>query len=246
MSSVVNVVLVHGAWADGSCWSKEIPLLQAQRFHVSAAQIPLTSLKEDIAVTKRLLALQKGPTVLVGHSYGGAVISGAAVDSPNVKALAYIAAFGLDEGESLDGLSKQGPAAAGASQVRPDDAGFLWINADGFHQSFAADVEDTEAAVMAAVQKPLSIASFAAKSGPPAWKKLPSWYLVSTNDQMIPPSAQEFMAKRMGATVRSVPASHASIVSRPKEVTEVIALAAESIREDHHTTSARSRNVEYV
>ena len=95
MSSVVNVVLVHGAWADGSCWSKEIPLLQAQRFHVSAAQIPLTSLKEDIAVTKRLLALQKGPTVLVGHSYGGAVISGAAVDSPNVKALAYIAAFGL-------------------------------------------------------------------------------------------------------------------------------------------------------
>ncbi len=231
MSSIVNVVLVHGAWADGSCWSKEIPLLQAKGYHVSAAQIPLTSLDDDIAVTKRLLALQKGPTVLVGHSYGGAVISGAALDAPDVKALVYIAAFGLDEGESLDGLSKQGPAPAGASQVRPDDAGFLWIDADGFHQAFAADVENTEAAVMAAVQKPLSIASFAAKSGPPAWKKLPLWYLISSNDQMIPPPAQEFMAKRMGATVRSVPASHASIVSHPKEVTEIIALAAESTRD---------------
>src|SRR5580658_7095914 len=209
MSSNVNVVLVHGAWADGSSWSKVIPLLQAQGFSVSAAQIPLTSLADDIAVTQRLLSLQKGPTVLVGHSYGGAVITGAAGASSDVKALVYIAAFGLDEGESLAGLSKQGPAPTGAAQVTPDDNGFLWINTSGFHQAFAADVDATEASVMAAVQKPLSVASFASEEGAPAWKKLPSWYLVSTNDQMIPPPAQEFMAKRMGATTRSVAASHA-------------------------------------
>jgi pimeloyl-ACP methyl ester carboxylesterase len=246
MSSIMNVVLVHGAWADGSCWSKEIPLLQAKGYHVSAAQIPLTSLDDDIAVTRRLLALQKGPTVLVGHSYGGAVISGAATGVPDVKALVYIAAFGLDEGESLDALSKQGPAPAGAAQVRPDDTGFLWINTDGFHAAFASDVENTEAAVMAAVQKPLSVTSFTDKSAAPAWKKLPSWYLISSNDQMISPPAQEFMAKRMGATIRLVPSSHASIVSHPKEVAAIIALAAESIRDDHQTTSARRRDVEYV
>jgi pimeloyl-ACP methyl ester carboxylesterase len=227
MSSKANVVLVHGAWADGSSWSKVIPLLEAKGYNVSAVQIPLTSLEDDIATTQRLLSLQKGPTVLVGHSYGGAVITGAA--TPQVKALVYIAAFGLDEGESLDGLSKQGPPPAGAAQVRPDESGFLWIDRSGFHQAFAADVDKTEAAVMAAVQKPLSVASFIGKSGVPAWKTLPSWYLVSSDDQMIPPPAEEFMAKRMGATVRSVKASHASMVSRPKEVAEIIELAAESL-----------------
>ena len=139
-------------------------------------------------------------------------------------------AFGLDEGESIDGLSKQGPAPAGAAQVRPDDNGFLWIDRDGFAQAFAADADPIEARVMAATQKPLSIKSFVAKSGPPAWKHLPSWYLVSTNDQMIPPPAQEFMAKRMGAAAKSVPASHASMVSHPKEVADMIIAASESIR----------------
>ncbi len=230
MASNVNVVLVHGAWADGSSWGRVISLLLEKGFNVSAAQIPLTSLEDDIADTQRLLLLQKGPTVLVGHSYGGAVISGAGMAAPEVKALVYIAAFGLDEGESLDGLSKQGPAPAGAAQVRPDDNGFLWIDRAGFHQAFAADVDSTEAAVMASVQKPLSIASFTGKEGAPAWKKLPSWYLISSDDQMIPPPAQEFMAKRMGATVQSVQASHASLVSRPKEVAEIIALAAQSLQ----------------
>jgi pimeloyl-ACP methyl ester carboxylesterase len=230
MEPKTNVVLVHGAWADGSSWSKVIPLLQDKGFNVSAVQIPLTSLTDDIAVTRNMLAKQNGPTVLVGHSYGGAVITGAANDAPNVTALVYIAAFGLDEGESLDGLSKQGPATAGASQIRPDDHGFLWIDPSGFPGVFAADADPVEARVMAAVQKPLSIKSFTERSGPPAWKKIKSWYLVSTNDQMIPPQAEEFMAKRMGATVNSVPASHASMVSHPKEVVDLITLAAESAR----------------
>jgi pimeloyl-ACP methyl ester carboxylesterase len=228
MASKTNVVLVHGAWADGSSWSKVITLLQNKGFNVTAVQVPLTSLEDDIVTTKNFLAAQKGPTVLVGHSYGGAVITGAANEAPNVKALVYIAAFGLDEGESLEGLSHQGPATAGSAQIRPDEHGFLWIDRDGFPAAFAADVDQVEARVMAAVQKPLSLKSFTAKSGPPAWKNLPSWYLVSSNDQMIPPQAEEFMAKRMGATVRTVPSSHASLVSHPKEVAELITLAAES------------------
>ncbi len=157
------------------------------------------------------------------------MISGAAKDVPDVKALVYIAAFGVDEGESLDSLSKQGPAPAGATQVRPDDSGFLWINRSGFHQAFAADADRTEAAVMAAVQKPLSLVSFTDKAGAPAWKEIPSWYLRSADDQMIPPPAQEFMAKRMGATLSSIPASHASIVSHPGEVAEIIISAAQTL-----------------
>jgi len=229
MKPNVNVVLVHGAWADGSSWSKVIPLLQAQGFNVVAPQIPLTSLGDDIAVTQRLLSRLTGPTVLVGHSYGGAVIAGAANDLPEVKALVYIAGWGVDEGESLEALSKQGPAPAGAAHVHPDNDGFLWIDMDGFREAFAADVSVTEAAIMAAVQKPLSVASFTDKSGPVAWKRIPSWYLVSSADQMIPPAAEEFFAKRMKATTRSVAASHVSLVSHPKEVADIIMLAAGSI-----------------
>jgi pimeloyl-ACP methyl ester carboxylesterase len=226
----INVVLVHGAWADGSSWSKVIPLLQDKGFIVTAAQIPLTSIEDDVAITKRLLTAQNGPTVLVGHSYGGIVVSGAGNGSPNVKALVYIAAFGLDEGESIEALGKSGPAPAGAAQIRPDANGFLWINREGFAQAFASDVDPIQARVMAAVQKPLSVASFTGKAGAPAWKNIPSWYMVATKDQMIPPQAEEFMAKRMGATMRTVPSSHAAMVSHPKEVTDLIISAAESTR----------------
>jgi pimeloyl-ACP methyl ester carboxylesterase len=228
MNSQTNVVLVHGAWADGSSWRNVIPLLQDKGYNVTAAQIPLTSIEDDIEVTRRLLAEQSGPTVLVGHSYGGIVISGAAQNRTNVGALVYIAAFGLDEGESIEALSKQGPAPAGAAAIYPDKNGFLWINRQKFAEAFAADVDPVEARVMAAVQKPLSINSFAGKSGPPAWKHLPSWYLVSSNDQMIPPPAEEFMARRMGAMTRSVAASHASLVSKPREVVDLITEAAAS------------------
>jgi pimeloyl-ACP methyl ester carboxylesterase len=229
MSKNVNIMLVHGAWADGSCWSKVILLLQAKGYNVTAAQIPLTSLADDIAATRRLLSTCAEPTVLVGHSYGGAVITGAATETPQVKALVYITAFGLDEGESLASLSKQGPPSAGSGSIEPDKNSFLWINREKFHKSFAADATDNEAAVMAAVQRPLSVASFTESEGAAAWKTIPSWYLVCTEDQMIPPPAQEFLAKRMNATVRSVPSSHAPFMSRPQEVADIIALASGSV-----------------
>jgi pimeloyl-ACP methyl ester carboxylesterase len=228
MESKTNVVLVHGAWADGSTWSKVIPLLDKKGFEVSAVQLPLTSLADDIAVTRNTLAAQKGKTILVGHSYGGAVITGAANGFSHVAALVYIAAFGLDEGESLEDLSKQGTPPAGAAQIHPDEHGFLWIDRDGFRAAFAADVDPTEARVMAVAQRPLSIKSFVAKSGPPAWKHIPSWYLVSSNDQMIPPPAEQMMGKRMGATVRTVAASHAAMVSHPQEVADIIFAAADA------------------
>ena len=144
----INVVLVHGGWADGSSWSKVIPLLQDKGFNVTAAQIPLTPIEDDVAITKRLLTAQNGPTVLVGHSYGGIVVSGAGNGSPNVKALVYIAAFALDEGESIEALGKSGPAPAGAAQIRPDANGFLWINRDGFAQAFASDVDPIQGRVI--------------------------------------------------------------------------------------------------
>jgi pimeloyl-ACP methyl ester carboxylesterase len=222
MSENVDVVLVHGAWADGSCWSKVIPLLQAKGVRVTAAQLPLTSLDDDVAVTRRLLSNISGPVILVGHSYGGAVITAAAVDAPQVKALVYITAFGLDEGESLASLSQQGPAPAGASAIAPDDHGFLWIERSRFHEAFAADTTAEEASIMAVVQKPLNVASFTGACGVPAWKTLPSWYLECTDDQMIPPQAQDLMAKRMGATVRTVAASHAVFMAHPHEVADII------------------------
>jgi pimeloyl-ACP methyl ester carboxylesterase len=220
-----NVLLVHGAWADGSCWAKVILRLQAKGLKVTAAQIPLTSLEDDVAIVRRLLSMQSDPLVLVGHSYGGAVITGAATGAGNVKSLVYITAFGLDEGESLESLSKQGAPSAGSTAIGPDTHGYLWIDRERFHGAFAADATKDDAAVMAAVQKPLGIAAFAGKSGAPAWKKIPSWYLQCTQDQMIPPLAQEFMAKRMAATVRSVAASHAPFMSKPDDVAEIIAAA---------------------
>jgi pimeloyl-ACP methyl ester carboxylesterase len=229
MKKNANIMLVHGAWADGSCWSKVILLLQAKGFTVSAAQIPLLSLENDIEVTRRLLSEQPEPTVLVGHSYGGAVITGAATATPNVKALVYITAFGLDEGESLESLAKQGPPSPGSAAIEADAHGFLWINREKFHDSFAGGATADEASVMAAVQKPLSFAAFGGKEGTPAWKAIPSWYLVCTEDQMIPPPAQEFLAKRMNAAVRSVPSSHCPFVSHAQVVADIIALAAESL-----------------
>jgi pimeloyl-ACP methyl ester carboxylesterase len=228
MSKKAEILLIHGAWADGSCWNKVILLLEAKGYTVTAAQIPLTSLQDDIEVTRRLLSDRTEPTVLVGHSYGGAVITGAATTTPQVKALVYITAFGLDEGESLESLASQGPPPPGSAAVQPDSHGFLWINREKFHKSFAADVAAEGASVMAAVQKPLALAAFSGKEGTAAWKTIPSWYLVCTDDQMIPPPAQEFLAKRMKATVRSVASSHSPFKSQPQAVADIIALAADA------------------
>jgi pimeloyl-ACP methyl ester carboxylesterase len=229
MNKNVNVVLVHGAWTDGSCWSKVLLRLRDNGIHASAAQIPLTSLPEDIAVVRRMLSTISEPTILVGHSYGGAVSTGAATDLPQVKGLVYITGFAPDEGESLESLAKSGPPSPGTAAITPDDNGFLWIDRAKFREAFAADASADEAYVMAAVQRPLSFASFGGKQGRPAWRTLHSHYLVCTDDKMIPPDAQQFMAKRMGAVVKTAPSSHAAFMAHSKPVTDIILLAVQSI-----------------
>lgn len=222
-----NIVLVHGAFADGSSWSKVIPLLQEKGYNVTAVQIPLTSLADDVAVTRRVLAMQSGPTILVGHSYGGAVITVAGANESNVTGLVYISAFAPDVGEILGELSGRMPAAPGQANIQPDAEGFLWINPKAFPESFAQDVDPVQARIMSAVQKPLSASIFSEKVTQAAWKSKPSWYLVSENDRMINPDLERFMAKRIGAReVVSIPSDHASLVSHPTEVAKLITDAA--------------------
>ena len=232
----IHVVLTHGAWADASCWRKVILPLQAQGYDVTAMQIPLTSLDDDIAVARRLLSAIDGPIVLVGHSYGGAVITGAAHGLAQVEALVYVTAFGLDEGESLESLSRSGPPSPGSTAIEPDAHGFLWIDRAQFHRAFAADATADEAAVMAAVQRPLAVASFTGRETAPGWKTCPSWYLVCTDDRMIPAPAQQAMAERMKATVRSVASSHAPFMSHPGDVASIIAEAAHFVAGRHATS----------
>ncbi|MBM3116215.1 alpha/beta hydrolase [Jeongeupia naejangsanensis] len=228
MATQLRVVLVHGAWADGSSWSKVIPLLEAEGFEVTAAQLPLSSLADDAAVTRNLLSMRDVPTVLVGHSYGGAVISEAASNIGNVVALVYIAAFAPDTGESLGGIFSRQAAPAGAQSIRPQPNGLLWIDPALFRESFAQDCSEADARLMAAVQKPIAGRCFEDTVTVPAWKTIPSWYQISENDHMIPPEAQRWMAERMKATTISLPASHASLVSSPIEITRLIADAAAS------------------
>ena len=221
--SLPNVVLVHGAWADGSSWSKVIPLLQEKGYNVTAVQIPLTSLADDVAVTSRVLSMQKGPTLLVGHSYGGVVITVAGANASNVVGLVYVSAFAPDAGEVLGELNGRMPAGSGQANIRPDAYGFLWIDPKAFPESFAQDVDPVVARVMAAVQKPLAASIFGDKVTQAAWKSKPSWYLVSENDRIINPDLERFMSKRIGAKeVVSIPSSHASLVSHPSEVAKLI------------------------
>ena len=230
MSGASNIVLVHGAWADGSCWSDVIERLQSQGYHVTAPQFPLTSLADDLGRLRQVLALQDGPTVVAGHSYGGQIITALGDDAPNVAALVYIAAFALEKGESLGALLSQGPVTAALAHQVVDGKGFVWLSEGDFTDHFAADVEPARARVMFAVQQPLAAGTFNDVMETPAWRSLPSWYLVATDDEAIPPDAERLFAQRMGATTTEVAASHVAMVSHPQEVADLIAAAATAAR----------------
>ncbi len=230
MSKKLNILLVHGAWADGSCWNKIIPQLRSAGYIVVAAQENLGTLEDDAETVRRAAEALDGPVLLVGHSYGGAVITEAAHLCPNAVGLLYLAGFGIDKGESLAILASSGPVAPpGAAAFRPDKYGFLWIDREMFADNFCQDVDKTEAAIMAATQRPLSVACFEAKITDAGWKKLPTWYVVSLNDRMVPPEAEQFLAQRMNAKTISLPASHVAMVSHPKEVSDFILGAAKEL-----------------
>lgn len=217
-----NIVLVHGAWADGSCWSGVIERLQEAGYRVTAPQFPLTSLADDVARLREVLALQDGPTLLVGHSYGGMIITALGCDVPNIAGLVYVAAFGLDEGETLEGLLSQGPSPPAIAHLDIDGQGFAWLPRDDFVNYFAADVDPVQAEVMHAVQQPLSAAVLKTRMTEPAWKGYPSWFIIASNDQVIPPDAERMFARRMGAAVAEIRSSHVPMVSHPDEVADLI------------------------
>ena len=228
-----NIVLVHGAWADGSSWSAVIERLQKAGYNVIAPQFPLTTLADNVARLRQVLAVQTGPTIVVGHSYGGQIITALGTDAPNVVGLVYIAAFGLDQGESIGTLLSQGPPTPALAHLRIDAQGFAWLPQSDFVQYFASDVDRDQANVMYAVQQPLSINALNDVMGVPAWKTLPSWYLVAKNDQAIPPDAERLFAKRMGATTVEIQSSHVAMVSHPEAVTDLILSAARTVGGGH-------------
>src|SRR5262245_36673948 len=222
-----TVVLVHGAFADASGWSRIIPILERDGYFVTAVQIPLTSLSDDIATAKRVVDAQKGPVVLVGHSYGGAVITGAAAGNSNVKALVYLAAFAPEAGEPLGAPGKNFAQPPLNSALVPDSAGFLYIDRSKFHDAFCKDLPDGEARIMAVTQKPLSSSVSEASAPGAALKTVPSWFLVSKEDHAINPDLERFYAKRMGATTSEIASSHVAFLSHPQDVVKVIEGAAE-------------------
>jgi pimeloyl-ACP methyl ester carboxylesterase len=229
MNARPNIVLVHGAWADGSSWSGVIERLQADGYHVTAPQFPLTMLADDVARLRQVLDLQDGPTIVAGHSYGGQIMTALGTDAPNLVGLVYIAAFGLDEGESLGALLAQGPPTPALAHTFTDDQGFVWLSEDDFVNHFAADLNPAKARVMHAVQQALAGSTFTDVMGVPAWKSLPTWYLVAKDDEAIPPDAERQFAARMGAHTVEVPASHVAMVSHAIEVADLIETAAQTL-----------------
>jgi pimeloyl-ACP methyl ester carboxylesterase len=224
-SGAKNVVLVHGAFADGSGWQGVYDILKKEGYKVSIVQNPTTSLAEDVAATKRTLAQQNGSVVLVGHSYGGVVITEAGTDE-KVKAVVYIAAFAPDKGESVASMIANPPAGAPVPPILPPVDGFLSLDKAKFAESFAADVDPVTAAFMADSQVPWGVAALTGAVTEPAWRSKPSYYLVAADDRMIPPPAQRMMAARAGATIVETAGSHAIYVSRPEAVAALIAQAA--------------------
>jgi pimeloyl-ACP methyl ester carboxylesterase len=219
-TNATNIVLVHGVWADGSSWNKIIPILENAGHRVIAVQLPLNSLADDVATVKRAIDLVGGPVTLVGHSYGGFVITNAGYNNQNVTGLVYVSAFGPDEGESTANFVDVSKLPPGLLVF--DSGGFAYINPEMFHQAFVQDANATEAEIMAVVQKPAHQSILTEPSGPPAWKQLPTWFEVSESDRIIPPDAQRQFAQRMNATTISLNSSHASLVTHPDEIAQLI------------------------
>ncbi len=238
MSEKPTIVLVHGAWADGSCWSAVIASLQANGYTVMAPQFPETSLAADVARLRQVLRRRTGPTVVVGHSYGGQIMTALGTDSDGVAALVYVAAFGLDEGESLGALLGGGPPTPALAHLIVDEQGFAWLPEEDFVGHFASGVEPDRARVLCAVQQGLSMSTFEDVMGVPAWKSHPSWYLVASNDEAIPPDAERMFAQRMGARTVEASSGHLAMVSHPAEVVALIEEAAEAVRRSSGESAA--------
>jgi pimeloyl-ACP methyl ester carboxylesterase len=226
--STKNIVLVHGGFVDGSGWEGVYSLLKKDAYNVAIVQNPTISLSDDVAVTKRTLAAQDGPAILVGHSYGGVVITEAGND-PKVAGLVYIAAFAPDKGESVSALIKNPPPGAPVPPILPPQDGYLFLDKAKFPSSFAADVDAAKAAFMADSQVPWGVEALGGTINEAAWRTKPSWYLVTTEDKMIPPPAQHFMSKRAGSTVVEVAGSHAIYVSQPNAVAMLIKDASQGV-----------------
>lgn len=226
-TNIKNIILVHGAWTDGSLWSQVIPILQESGHRVIAVQLPLHSLSDDVATVKRAIDHLNGPSILAGWSYGGMVITNAAYNNPNVNGLVFIAAFVPQEGQSLSDFFDLKKLPKDLFIV--DNEGFIYLNSTTYPDGMAQDINLTQASIMAAVQKPINYSIFAEKSGPPAWKELPTWYQISENDRMLPPTFEHSFAKQMNATTISIPSSHASPVSHPSEIAQLILNATKGI-----------------
>jgi pimeloyl-ACP methyl ester carboxylesterase len=224
----LTIVLIHGGFVDGSGWEGVYNILKKDGYNVAIVQNPTTSLADDVAFTKRVIAAQPGKSLLVGHSYGGVVITEAGTD-PNVAGLVYVAAFAPDKGESVSSLIKNPPPGAPVPPILPPQDGFLMLDQAKFVASFAADVSEPKASFMAASQVPWGVNALAGEVTVPAWKSKPSWYLVASDDKMIPPPAQRQMSQRAGSTVSEVPGSHAIYVSQPQAVASLIEKAAAAL-----------------
>jgi pimeloyl-ACP methyl ester carboxylesterase len=223
---VRNIVLVHGAFVDGSSWNGVIDRLQKKGYHVSAVQNPLTSLADDVAATRRVLAQQDGPTVLVGHSWGGVVITEVGADDPKVVGLVYVAAVAPEVGESPMDILKRGPQMPAANSMIRDAGGFLWLDPAQYRASIAAEVPPNLIRVLSAAQQPIAAAAFGEKVDHAAWKTRPSWYIVTTNDRAVSPDLQRSMANRIGATIVEIPSSHLATVAHAGATADAIDKAA--------------------
>jgi pimeloyl-ACP methyl ester carboxylesterase len=225
-----TIVLVHAAWFDGSSWNKVTAQLQQRGYRVVAAQIPLTSLGDDVGALRRLVREQAGSVVLVGHSYGGAVITAGATDDPKVKALVYVAAIVPDQGETVGQVFSRVAPHPKAPKLQPDADGFLWLKEEAFVDAVAPDAPAEERALMVATQKPIALKCLGEPMSAPAWKQKPSWFLIAENDRMVSPETQRFTAERMNADVVALPVDHTPLASRPGAVADLIEQAAGFVR----------------